>query len=333
MVGISADSRDCSRQVRQTPWRRLAFKILRYSGIPLFFREVIHRHHVTVLLFHDMPKDKAEAILGYLQSHYNVISLGSFVERCRSGENDLPPKSLIVTFDDGHIGNYELLPLVRRRKLAVTVFLCGGLVDTQRHFWCRECPPYHSAVRLAGLPNAERLRLLRLAGFIQERQYDEPQALTKAHIEEMKPYFDFQAHTLFHPSLPRCDDREARHEIFECRRILEEEFALKVDAISYPHGAYSDREIGLCRQGGYRCGVTADYGFNTTASDLFRLKRICLDDTVGIDELAVKASGLWGFIRTLKERVHGRHRAIAEGGRADRPVRRRRQRRDDDADE
>jgi peptidoglycan/xylan/chitin deacetylase (PgdA/CDA1 family) len=280
--------------------RKIVFKILRYLGLPLLFREIVHRSDVTILLFHDMPPDKAKSVLNFLQRTYNIIGLSTFVEQCISGGNDLPPKSLVLTLDDGHIGNRALLPLVTERGIPVTVFLCGGVAGTNRHFWCQQCSPHYAVSQLQCLPNAERLRLLQSVGFTPEREYEEPQALTRIHIQEMKPHFDFQAHTLFHPSLPGCSDEEARHEIFECKRILETEFHLKINAISFPHGAYSDRDIELCQQAGYQCGLTADDGFNTTKTPLFRLKRISMDDADGIDELSVKASGLWRFIRNLK---------------------------------
>jgi peptidoglycan/xylan/chitin deacetylase (PgdA/CDA1 family) len=277
--------------------RAVVFKLLRYSGLTYVFREWVHRSKVTILLFHDMPAEKAAETLDYLQKTYNIMSLSTFIEKCRLGDDRLPPKSLILTFDDGHIRNRELLPLVRDKGIPITVFLCAGVINTRRHIWCRKCSPHYSLSQLRHVTNAERLRLLHSTGFTQEKEYDEPQALTKKHIDEMKPYFDFQAHTLFHPFLSRCSDEEAKKEIFECKRILEDEFGLRIKAISYPHGDYSDRDIELCRQAGYMCGITADHGFNTTKADLFRLKRISISDTDGIDELAVKASGVLGLIR------------------------------------
>ena len=292
-----------AKHTRRAVKRDVVFKILRYSGMSFLFREVIHRSQVTVLLFHDISREKAKRAFGFLNRTYNVIRLSTFVERCRSGCTDFPPKSLILTFDDGHIGNKELLPLIKEKKIPVTIFLCAGVIDTRRHFWCSQCSPPYAVSQLQRLPNAERLRLLQSIGFAPEREYEEPEALAKDQIDAMRPYVDFQAHTVFHPSLPQCNDEEAKHEIFECKRLLEEQFDLEVEAISYPHGNYSDRDIELCRQAGYHCGFTADHGFNTAQSDLFRLKRICIDDTDGLDELAVKASGAWAFVRNLIKRA------------------------------
>ena len=44
--------------------------------------------------------------------------------------------------------------------------------------------------------------------------------------------------------------------------------------------------------------VTVDCGFNTVNSDLLRLKRLPVNDTEDMNELIVKASGLWEFVKT-----------------------------------
>jgi peptidoglycan/xylan/chitin deacetylase (PgdA/CDA1 family) len=177
------------RSIKKT----IFFKMLRYSGLPFLFRELMQRSRITIVLFHDPPVEKAEKALAYLQKHYNIIHLRTFVEACRGSGATLPPKSLVLTLDDGHIGNRNLLSLVREKRIPVTIFLCAGMIGTNRHFWCRKCSPHHTLSELLQVPNAERLRLLRSTGFAQDREYEEPQVLTKDQINEMKPYVDFQA--------------------------------------------------------------------------------------------------------------------------------------------
>lgn len=274
------------------------FKILRYSGLPFLFRELVQRRRVTILLFHDISRETAAHTFDCLSARYRLLDLQTFIRKCRAGDRALPPKSLVVTFDDGHIRNHELLPLIREKNIPVTIFLCAGLVDTKRHFWFRHKPPQYGSSRLRTVPNAQRLRLLREAGFTHEREYDEPQALAGRHVDEMKPWVDFQSHTLFHPCLPRCGPSEAHREIAHSRRVLNRRYGLAVNAISYPHGDYSDRDIELCRRAGYDCGLTVDCGFNTVHTDLFRLKRLPVNDTSDMNELIVKASGLWEILKT-----------------------------------
>ena len=118
--------------------------------------------------------------------------------------------------------------------------------------------------------------------------------------------FDVQSHTITHPILPFCPTEKAEHEIVDSRRQLEAEYGFDVYALAYPNGAYSDRDCAIARAAGYECAVTVDLGFNTGATDVYRLKRIAIDDADGKDELSVKACGLWGLLkRFLRSPTHG----------------------------
>ena len=117
----------------------------------------------------------------------------------------------------------------------------------------------------------------------------------------MKHYVNFQSHTQYHPILPKCNKREARKEIFGSKEILENKYGLKINSISYPNGNYSERDILLLKEAGYKCGITVDFGYNTIETDIFRLKRLDVNDTDDINELIVKASGVWQFFRRTSD--------------------------------
>lgn len=281
-----------------TKWA-LAFKILRFSGLPLLVRELVQRRRVTILLFHDISRETAARTFDCLAARYHLLDLQTFIHKCKTHDRRLPPKSLILTFDDGHIGNYDLLPLLQEKKIPVTIFLCAGIVGTKRHFWFRHAAPRYTAFQLRKMPGAQRRRLLREIGFAEEAQQAQPEALTCRQIEEMKAWVDFQSHTLFHPCLPCCTLAQAREEISRSRERLRREYGLSINAISYPYGDYSDRDIELCRQAGYECGVTVDGGYNTVGTDLLRLRRLPVNDTDDMNELIVKASGVWEFFKRI----------------------------------
>ena len=144
--------------------------------------------------------------------------------------------------------------------------------------------------------------MLQKSGFEQDKEFDHPQALQIKHLNEMKQYVNMQSHTMFHPILPQCNDDEARNEIFNSKQILENEYGFHINAIAYPNGNYSERDIKLIKKAGYKCGITVDYGFNTIESDLFRLKRLSANDTTDLNELIVKTSGVWSFFKTKIEK-------------------------------
>lgn len=279
--------------------RTLIFKILRFSGLPFLFRELIQRNKVSILLFHDLSKEIAEQTFSYLSRHYNIIDLNDFIEACeKKDQSKIPPKALIITFDDGHIRNYELLPVIKKLNIPVTIFLCSSIINTNRHYWFKYKDMPVPAAGLKRLANKERLKILSEVGFSQDQDFDYPHALNKVQVEEMKPFVNLQSHTRFHPCLPTCNDAEARDEIFQSKECLTYGYGLNINAIAYPNGDYSDRDIRLTKEAGYKCGITVDFGFNTIHTDLFKLKRLSVNDTSDLNELIVKASGVWAFLKT-----------------------------------
>lgn len=275
------------------------FKLIRYTGLPFLFRQLIQRNKVTILMFHDIDAACAASVFAFLKKNYHVIALQEYLEARQSGRL-LPKKAVVITFDDGHVGNYQLLPVIRKMQIPVTIFLCSDIVGSHRHFWFKhseELLPERQ--RMKKMPNTQRLEALKRYGFEQTREYADTQALSREQIEEMRPWVDFQSHTCFHPVLPQCDDETAKAEITLSKEHLERDYSLHINTISYPNGDYSLRDIHLAREAGYTCGITVDFGFNDIHTDLFRLKRISVNEGRTMDEFVVKASGCFAFFKQL----------------------------------
>lgn len=249
-------------------------------------------------MYHDPDHEAASEQFRYLKKHYNVIHLNEFIDHMQSGKS-LPPKSLIITFDDGHVGNHKLLPLLIQCMMPVTIFLCSGIVDTRRHYWFLDSQE-STKDELKSLNNRDRLEKLSQEGFDQEKEYAERQALNLNEIRDMQSWVNFQSHTVYHPCLDRCTKSESTYEITQSKSDLERKFKLEVNAIAYPNGNYSQREIEIAKEAGYRCALTVAPGYNTQDSHPFTLKRLSINDTTNMDEFIVRASGLWGLIQSLR---------------------------------
>lgn len=278
--------------------RYFTYACIKYSGIPFIFREIVQRNKVTILLFHDIRPEAAETVFKFLLKKYTIISLDEFFDLYRK-KKKFPRKALVITFDDGRGGNYGLLPILKKYGVPITIFVCSGIVNSNRHFWFSKKHPLYGFEQLIDVPNRKKLQILKEIGFEQEKNYSGPQALSKEQIIEMLPFVNFQSHTMFHSCLTKCDDDEAYEEIFNSKYVLEKEYNLNINAIAYPNGDYSERDIQLCIDVGYEFGLTVDYGFNTCETDPFRLKRISVNDTDNINELITKSSGVWGIVRYI----------------------------------
>jgi poly-beta-1,6-N-acetyl-D-glucosamine N-deacetylase len=292
-IGISA--RAASARIRT-----IAFSALRFSGMPFLMREVIQRKKVTFVLYHSPDPLTLDKHLSWLRPRYNFVTLSDFMNAMASeGRQKLPVKSLIITFDGGAMQNYALLPVFKKNGVVPVIFLCSGVVATNRHFWWTENHGKIDNESLKDMPDAERLAALRESGFEEQKEYGVRQALSAQEIDEMKPNVDFQSHTVFHPCLTRCTAARARAEIAGSKRALLAEHGIDVSVLSYPDGDYSRDVIGLVAEAGYRYGITVDWGFNGRRTDPFRLKRIALADHDGQSELIVRVSGVWGLLKKM----------------------------------
>ena len=283
--------------------KSIIFTALRWSGLPWLMREFTQKGKVTILTYHSPTPEYARAHFDVLRRHYSIIPLKDYLSARANGTlAGLPKKSLILTLDDGHRGNFELKPLLQELGIPVTIFLCSGIVGTHRHFWWRHVNSAQEAGACKRLSDTERRKFLLGRGYETDREYPDRQGLSGEEIEELKPWVDFQAHTVSHPILPACAGDVAEQEIAQSKAELQRKYGLEVYALAFPNGDYSERELLLARKWGYRCAFTQEPGFNDDQSDLFRLRRIALPDDCSIDELLVKASGLWGPISLWRRR-------------------------------
>jgi peptidoglycan/xylan/chitin deacetylase (PgdA/CDA1 family) len=281
--------------------RKIIFLSLYYTGIPFLLREVVERDRTTIVVFHAPSPDTARGHFVALRKRYNIIPLADYLcARIDGRARKMPPKSLIITVDDGHRSNAQLKSLLQEMEMPVTIFLCSGIVGTHRHFWWLHTRSPSEAKACKQMTDAERLEFLLSRDYRPEQEYPDRQALSKSEIEELKPLVDFQAHSVSHPILPACTDEKAAREIEQCKTDLERLYGLKIEAFAFPNGDCSQRDIVMTRNAGYRCALTIDTGINDIDVDLFHLRRISVPDDASVSELLVKASGFWRKLKCAR---------------------------------
>jgi len=282
---------------------------VRWSGIGRLVRHTIARRRVSILVYHDPTPEDFERHLEYLAKRYNFVSLGEVVDAMTNDRwSELPDRPLLLTFDDGHIGNVKLVELIARYGAKPTVYLCSQLIDTNRHFWFMDVD---DPVSFMPLPNGRRMAALGQAGFLPTEDHAERQAVNAEEIARMQEVFDFAAHTRFHPILPACSDEEAAREISASRSEIELLTGEPCLDFSYPNGDYGERELELVKEVGFRSARTVDIGWNTASTDRFLLKVLGTEDDSSTNRLAGDLSGVSGwFARVKVGSFNGRHRQV-----------------------
>ena len=233
------------------------------------------------------------------------LGLGELLARHRAGEA-LPPRSVVVTFDDGWRDNFlYAAPVLRRQGIPATIFLATDLIGTEAVFWqerLRFLLARPALVRLAarersalGLPEGpvEAEGLIAgckvrggLAGpeLVEglEAALGRPEFPRAAHAmlswDEVRAMaaggLDFGGHGASHAILTRLAPEAALAECRVSRAAIARELGHAPQALAYPNGDWNPAVAALARQAGYAMALAIGHGRNRSATDLFGLARI-----------------------------------------------------------
>ncbi len=239
-----------------------------------------------------MPEEFEEQ-MQWLSKVATPIGFGDLAA-IEDGKSALPPKAVIVTFDDGYLDNYlYAFPILRKLKIPATIFLATGFVGTRNPFWwdvavyalevsgVGEGRATEELERLKRLPEAERRKLV--AGYLRAAHVD-PEAFPRSIVswEEVKEMaengIEFGGHTVTHPVLSTVTPELLEAEVSGCAEAIRERLGRAPLAFAYPVGrsfAVNDAAVEVVRSAGFRYAVTTEYGRNRQdRMDRMRLRRI-----------------------------------------------------------
>jgi peptidoglycan/xylan/chitin deacetylase (PgdA/CDA1 family) len=278
--------------------------ILRFTGLPFFIRNIYSKQKVTIILYHDPTVSVLDTHLKYLVKRYSFISLDTLVNAIHARNwSSIPPKAMVMTIDDGHKRNYELLEVFKKYNIKPTLYVCTQVVNTSRHFWWQ-----HKGLDpkpLKKLSNDEKLKYLS-----EEYQYtpvkeylcETRQALSLEEMNEMKDYVEFQSHSRFHPILTKCSHEESAIEVSKSKNELEGLLDLKCDHFSFPNGCYYEREINFVKESGYLSSRTTDLGWNDINTDPYKMKAMGITDDASVNLLSLQVCGIPAYLKGVFKR-------------------------------
>jgi len=156
------------------------------------------------------------------------------------GEIELPPKPVLITFDDGYLDNYtNAYPILKKYNLRATIFVIPSFTGVY-----------------PGYMTWEQLKEMESNGTIT-----------------------VESHTLTHPKLEALPDDEIRVELLNSKNLLEENLGHPVEFLAYPTGTYNLHIAGIAQDLGYKGAFTIKYGVVDKGSNFFALERVPIFNT------------------------------------------------------
>jgi peptidoglycan/xylan/chitin deacetylase (PgdA/CDA1 family) len=207
------------------------------------------------------------------------IRLGELIEGW-TGRRSLPARPIVLTFDDGFRNLLDhALPALKKWGFRATVFAVAGYLG-KKNDW----PSQPTGIPRYPLLCGAELGMLARDGI------------------------EIGAHTVTHPYLTRLPAAEAKAELLESKRILEQVLGHHVTSFAYPYGALTSEILDNAREY-FRaaCGVemlsahrAGDY-HRLPRIDAFYFRRPCLFTLLGTSagRLYIRLRGLGRQVRAL----------------------------------
>ncbi len=267
------------------------------------------------------------AHLEYLKRHFKLVSLAAGAERLAAPEG-LNEDLVVITFDDGYVGNYEAAwPALRAAGIPATIFVTTGFLDGEE-LWVDFARRAITAARqqTPSLPPQAEERLRDTLGswpptdstdtLVRRLKYTPPQRrqgvisdLRQADLEMPAPArplswaqvselqaggIEIGAHTVSHPILSTLEPAEQEAEILSSRDRIAEATGITPTTFAYPNGSAKDfdrHSVEILARAGFLAACTTRRGSNRPGCDLLTLKRL----GIGSDPISLVEARLAGL--------------------------------------
>jgi peptidoglycan/xylan/chitin deacetylase (PgdA/CDA1 family) len=269
----------------------------------------------------------------YFCRNYEIISLDKLAEYIYRGKS-LPEKAVAVTFDDGYRDNYlYAYPILKKHHIPATFFLTTGHIGTGQLFWWdkvsyiiqhtsvgqldldeignyslhSEIDKSHASLiiieKLKKLPEEGKSSLiekwLSISGVVIPDDLGKELILSWDEVREMNSDgISFGAHSVSHPVLTNLPLEQAKWEIIQSKKDIEEKLGKEVTAFSYPNGDFNPKIAKFIQESGFSCSVSVLPGKLISAKDNpYELSRIgAIEDS---NKFKVVFCGLWGDLQGI----------------------------------
>jgi len=215
------------------------------------------KQQIPVLLYHDLKPgagsengaivsvEEFAAQMQWLHDHgYTTISTDDLF-RWLQGETELPPRSVLITFDDGYESMYQYAyPILKRYGFQAVVFMVTGL-SGQR------------------------------TGSLSYLSWEQMQEMEASGLVEIQGH-THDGHRLVDgvPVLTTWPAGEIRSDLERLNRSLTLHGLRPVTAFAYPYGVYDADVIEVLKAAGLKLAFTTQHGYVSKDADSYTLNRV-----------------------------------------------------------
>ncbi len=224
------------------------------------------------------PEAFAEQMAMLANRGFQPVTTAQLADSWRGGScstvRGLPPRPVLITFDDGYEGVHRhALPVLAELGFSASLFVSTG--------WLRGA--HHSGGALDRMLDWDQVRQLADAGV------------------------EIGGHSHTHPELDQLDDDALRFELIHCKEIVADELGTVPVSFAYPYGYSSPRVRTAVREAGFAQALAVGNSLARRTQGPYALRRVTVRHSTSIQEFERLVEG-----RAIA-RNFARDRALTKG--------------------
>lgn len=273
--------------------------------------------------------------LAFIKRHFKVVNSNTLASSFKNGKTIPNATCLITFDDGWKDNYQYAFPALKKYALGAVIFPATDYIESGKLFWQEamghgfkqlldmDSDDARSLLQKHGLDHlrhaAKRIKIDTIRDYVRDLKslsYDELEnimvsmqsILGQIEYGDVDAYLDWQqisemhengiefgSHACSHKILTRLVDQEAKTELEQSKRLLEQAIPGKIDVIAYPNGNYNEHLGELTRQAGYQLGFGTRFGHVTRTDDPLDIKRININDMTAANNPIMLATILGVF--------------------------------------
>lgn len=264
-------------------------------------------NQVRVLTYHLIEDAQGfEQQMDFLAQNCYVTSMSELIDACQ-GHSILPPKSVVITFDDAYLNfKQSAWPILKSHYFSASMFVPTAFPgNRERIFWwdkleyafyhTKKADPLQTPVgqlpmgpvdqrkrafkrlrkHVKSLPHRQALVFVDQICERLDCALPQPKVLSWDDLRDLaREGVTLGAHTQTHPLMNRISIQEACDEVVGSLKDLQREIGIPYPIFAYPDGQYTKEVVQSVKDAGFYLAFTTQRGTNNLSdTDHFRMRR------------------------------------------------------------
>lgn len=254
------------------------------------------------------PSYLESLIIDYRSKGYNFVDIDSIFQNLSKYNNK---KSINISFDDGFKDIYQFAyPIFKKHNVPFTIYLTTDFPNKKIFLWWMILEEIvlkndrltlsDGTVYLCTTDKEKQTTFETILSSIYSSNINMPTYFKQVFDNYLDNFSDYNkhltlnwtelnemldsglctlgSHSVSHYALTKLNREQIKFELYNSKKIIEEETGRLVQHFSYPHSFCNDEVVALVKQSEYKTAVLGYGGKIRYRDDKFLLKRVCITE-------------------------------------------------------